>query len=116
MERPLAPGRRSTLDRQDLHAEVPVRQVKLSEVVVYSLHLVFIALLVAQRFRSVFSDDKGPIPFLDPPLNGWLPALLVLMVAGIAVDALLYVEVATPRPHDRLVSGGCLRGGGRGTI
>ena len=77
---------------QDLHAEVPVRQVKLSEVVVSTVFtLVFIALLVAQHFRSVFSDDEGPIPLLDPALwNGWLPALLVLMVAGIAVDTLIY--------------------------
>ncbi|MBN1631083.1 MAG: hypothetical protein JW990_15090, partial [Thermoleophilia bacterium] len=68
------------------------RQVKLSEVVVSAAFtVVFISLIVAQHFRSTFSDDKGPIPFFDPHLwNGWLPALIVLLVAGVVVDVLIY--------------------------
>ncbi|NLE09922.1 MAG: hypothetical protein GX630_00315 [Actinobacteria bacterium] len=78
----------------DLPAEAPARQVKLSEVVVSAAFtLVFISLIVAQHFRSTFSDDRGPIPFFDPQLwNGWLPALIVLLAAGVVVDVLLYLR------------------------
>jgi hypothetical protein len=78
----------------DLPAEVPARQVKLSEVVVSAAFiLVTISLLVAQHFRSTFSDERGPIPLLDPDLwNGWLPALMVLMAAGVVIDTLFFLR------------------------
>lgn len=90
VRRARTPDRAWTIE--DLPAEVPARQVKLTEVVAsVAFTVVFIFLVVAQHFRSTFSDDKGPIPFLSPDLwNGWLPALMVLMAAGVVVDVLLY--------------------------
>ncbi|HEY9294550.1 MAG TPA: hypothetical protein VIP98_24985 [Microlunatus sp.] len=65
------------------------RPIRLSGVTV---SIIFSALalawLIAQNFLSGFTTRNGdPIPVLDPALwSGWLPMLMVLLIAGIAID------------------------------
>lgn len=87
-------GRTHPWTVQDLPEEPSPRRVSVADAAVpVTFTLATIAILVVQHFLSTFSDQTGPIPFLDPGLwNGWLPAIIVLLVAGAVIDILLYVR------------------------
>jgi hypothetical protein len=72
----------------------PARQVTLGETVGTVLGLLIgIAALIWQRSGAQVSDSAGNIPLLDPDLwSFWLPALLVLMSAGLVVQLLAYAR------------------------
>jgi hypothetical protein len=72
----------------------PARQVTLGETVGTVLGLlVGIAALVWQRSGAQVSDSGLSIPLLDPDLwTFWLPALLVLMSAGVVLQLLAYAR------------------------
>jgi hypothetical protein len=72
----------------------PARQVTLGETVATVLGLlVGIAALVWQRSGTQVSDTGAAVPLLEPDLwSFWLPALLVLMSAGVVLQLLAYAR------------------------
>ena len=77
---------------KDLPAEPSPRRVSLADVIFSAgFSAAAIVVIVLQHFRSTFSDETGPIPFLSPDLwKGWLPAVLVFLAVGVAVEIALY--------------------------
>ncbi len=73
--------------------EVPTaRQVSLVDTVVgIALLVAATAWLPWQHFRSPFERDGDPVPLLAPDLwSFWIPAFVVLVAVGIAMDAWAY--------------------------
>jgi hypothetical protein len=71
-----------------------VRQIRLPDLAFGVLTAGFVlAWLPWQHFRSHYRDAAGdPVPLLDPDLwSFWLPALVVLMVAEIALEVRKYL-------------------------
>lgn len=80
---------------EDLPAAPGPRQIGLGDTVASLVMLAaLLVYVVLQHFRSTFTDADGQaVPMLDPALwDFWLPLLMVLVLAGMALEVWKYRE------------------------